>query len=182
MKMNVGKDQDLLHQSQSGNLAALGSIYDLYNQGVYRYAVRLLGDETLAEDCVSETFSRFLHALQQKKGPKDHLQAYLYKIAHNWITDCFRKREFLSIEIDEESPQADEPGVEIESMLKVEKENVRRALQQLPPNQRLVITLRFFEEWDNETVSVALNKPVGAIKALQHRALVNLRNKLSLKE
>lgn len=182
MKMNVGTDQDLLHKSQSGDLKALGEIYDLYNQGLYRYAMRLLGDDSMAEDCVSETFSRFLQALQQRKGPKDHLQAYLYRIAHNWITDCYRRKDFSSTPVQEETSNPSEPGVEVQSILKAEKETVRRALQQLPPNQRLVITLRYFEECDNETISAALHKPVGAIKALQHRGLMNLRNKLSLKE
>ncbi|MPM33836.1 ECF RNA polymerase sigma factor SigW [bioreactor metagenome] len=180
--MSVGNEQELLNKSQNGDLNALGSIYDLYNQGLYRYAIRLLGDDSLAEDCVSETFSRFLHALQQKKGPKDHLQAYLYRIAHNWITDCYRKKDFFSISINEESFISHEPSAEAQSTLQSEKEKVRRALQQLPPNQRLVITLRFFEEWDNETVSAALKKPIGAIKALQHRGMMNLRNKLSLKD
>jgi len=54
------------------NLDALGSIYDLYSPGIYRYAMRLLGDETLAEDCVADTFSRFLKVLRLGQGPEDH--------------------------------------------------------------------------------------------------------------
>ena len=182
MKMNVGTEQDLLHRSQNGDLTALGEIYDLYNQSLFCYAMRLLGDEPLAEDCVAETFSRFLHALQQNKGPKDHLQAYLFRIAHNWITDHYRNKDHLTIHLNEDVSQKEDPGIETRSIQNAEKEIVRQALQQLPSNQRLVITLRFLEEWDNDTVSAVLHKPVSAIKALQHRGLINLRNKLSLKD
>jgi DNA-directed RNA polymerase specialized sigma24 family protein len=51
--------------------------------------MRLLGHASLAEDCVAETFARFLKALQKRQGPRDHLQAYLYRIAHNWIVDLY---------------------------------------------------------------------------------------------
>ena len=71
----------------------LEQVYDLYSPGLYRYAYRLLGDDQLAEDCVSETFSRFLTALRVERGPEKNLKAYLYRIAHNWITDYYRSEE-----------------------------------------------------------------------------------------
>jgi len=54
---------------------ALAEVYDRYSPGIYRYAVRLLGDQDLAEECVAETFSRFLKALKQGKGPHKYLRA-----------------------------------------------------------------------------------------------------------
>ncbi len=45
------------------------ALYEENSPGIYRYAVRLLGDVTIAEDCVSETFSRFLGAIQRGGGP-----------------------------------------------------------------------------------------------------------------
>jgi len=46
-------------------LESLAAIYNHYNDRLYTYAARLLGDADLAEECVAETFSRFLHALHQ---------------------------------------------------------------------------------------------------------------------
>ena len=56
-----------------------------------------------------------------------------------------------------------------------ERERVRAALMQLPPDQRRVIELRFLEEWSHEAVAEALGKTVEATRALQHRALAVLR-------
>ena len=85
-------DTELLQQAWRFEEQALAAIYDRFSPGLYRYAWRLLGDVHLAEECVAETFSRFLHALQGGRGPQEYLQAYLYRVAHNWITDYYRRR------------------------------------------------------------------------------------------
>ena len=88
----MNSEKKLLRQAKKLDQHALAAIYDQYSPGIYRYAYRQCGDAFLAEECVSETFSRFLQVLSRGGGPKDHLQAYLYRIAHNWITDQFRKQ------------------------------------------------------------------------------------------
>ena len=84
-------EQELLTQAGQFDSRALAEIYDLYSPRLYRYAMRLLGDDCAAEDCVSETFSRFLKALQAGKGPRDYLQAYLFRTAHNLVVDHYRR-------------------------------------------------------------------------------------------
>src|SRR5512138_1545197 len=74
----VSEERELLELASKLNTAALAEIYDTYSTGLYRYAMRLLGDQDLAEDCVAETFTRFLKSLENGHGPRDHLQAYLY--------------------------------------------------------------------------------------------------------
>lgn len=59
-----------------------------------------------------------------------------------------------------------------------EQERVRAALRLLTSDQRQVIVMRYIEEWSNKEVAQVLGKPVGAVKALQHRALGTLRKLL----
>jgi RNA polymerase sigma-70 factor (ECF subfamily) len=68
---------------------------------------------------------------------------------------------------------------EIQADQRIEQDQVRGALRFLTADQRQVIILKYLEDWENSTIAVALNKPVGAIKALQHRALVALRRILN---
>lgn len=163
-------------------MQALGAIYDRYSPGLYAYAIRLLGDECQAEDCVAETFSRFLKSLRASQGPETHLQAYLYRIAHNWITDFYRRQPPLPLELDENLRAEHELQPEIQVDQRIAQEQVRGALRLLTPDQRQVITLRFLEGWENEEVAEAVQKPVDAVRALQHRALVALRKWLLGKE
>jgi RNA polymerase sigma-70 factor (ECF subfamily) len=71
------------------------------------------------------------------------------------------------------SDPGDEPHQLVDE--EIERQQVRAALALLTPEQRQVITLKFLEDWQNEEIAQALGKPVGAIKALQHRAIAALR-------
>jgi RNA polymerase sigma-70 factor (ECF subfamily) len=152
-------------------------IYDTYSPRIYRYAWRLLGDENLAEDCTADTFARFLKAVAAGGGPREHLQAYLYRTAHNWVTDCYRRRGPVNEPLLETYP---EPGSDPQSQAEaaLQQERVREALMRLSPDQRQVVMLKFIEGWPNEEIARAVNKSLTAVKALQHRALGALRRLL----
>jgi RNA polymerase sigma-70 factor (ECF subfamily) len=171
----VISEQELLIQAGQFDTSALAEIYDLYSPRLYRYAMRLLGDDNAAEDCVSETFSRFLKALRAGKGPRDYLQAYLFRAAHNLIVDRYR-RQPVTEELDDNLPELE--TVEETAALNLSQRRVRDALFQLTDDQRQVVSLKFLEGWDNETVAKALGKPVSAIKSIQHRALAQLQKLL----
>lgn len=175
-------EQQLLSEAQKFNLPALEAIYNRYSPGIYRYAMRLLGDTTQAEECVSETFSRFLQSLRVGQGPADHLQAYLYRIAHNWITDYYRRQPSAPVVLDENFSDETSASTEEGCEHRLEKEKVRLALLTLTPEQRTVILLRFMEGWRDEEVAAVLKKNAGSIRALQYRALRSLRTILILQE
>lgn len=176
----LSEEQLLLQEARSLQSQALAKIYDTYSPGLYRYAMRLIGDEQLAEDCVAETFSRLLQVFQSKRGPRDHLQAYLYRIAHNWIADQYRRAP-ITAELNDTHPDGN-ISPEEETALRIRKVQLREAIQKLTPDQQQVVALKYLEDWKNEEIAIAMNKPVGAVKSLQHRALARLQKVLSSKE
>jgi RNA polymerase sigma-70 factor (ECF subfamily) len=172
-------EPDLLRLVHQFDLDALAEVYDRYSPGVYRYALRLLGETDLAEDCVAETFSRFLQALRAGRGPETYLQAYLYRVAHNWITDHYRRRPPPPLALDPDlhaDTSSADPQLTVADQL--QREHVRAALARLTPEQRQVISLKYLEGWENDAIAAALQKPVGAVKALQHRAIASLKRLL----
>ncbi len=173
----MGQRDGLLELARDFDPAALGEIYDSYSPGLVRYATRLLGQSDLAEECVAETFSRFLKALRFGGGPRDNLQAYLYQVAHHWITDYYRRQPPPTSLLNETlaSDLSDPAQTAVEN---IEREQVRTALMRLTPEQREVVVLRYLEGWENAEVAALLHKPVGAIKSLQHRALDALRRQV----
>lgn len=171
-------EKKLLKRARALDKAALEQIYDYYSPGLFRYAVRLLNDSDQAEDCVSETFSRFLKAIQRGGGPKNHLQAYLYRISHNWITDYYRRKSKIPISLDETDDTNLNLTVQMDRRDVFLQNQARDAIMNLTSDQRQVIVLKYFEGWTNAEIAVLLEKPVGAVKSLQHRALNALRRTL----
>jgi RNA polymerase sigma-70 factor (ECF subfamily) len=104
------------------------------------------------------------------------LRAYLYRIAHNWIVDLYRDPQQISA-LDESLPG--EEFTEDEAAKRIRQTQLRKVIRHLTADQQKVITLKYLEDWSNEEIAQALQKPVGAIKAIQHRALVSLQKLLS---
>jgi RNA polymerase sigma-70 factor (ECF subfamily) len=177
--MRNSPDQAILERAKRFEAEALEEIFDTYSQGIYRYAYRLLGDIELARECMSETFSRFLDAVKRDSGPDNYLQAYLYRIAHNWVTDYYRSKVPPNLPLDMEIriDPADEPQEAVAHQFA--SEQLRAAISLLTPEQKQVVVLKYLEEWELDAIAKTLDKPVGAIKALQHRAIESLRRIMS---
>jgi len=136
----------------------------------------------MAEDCVAETFSRFLNAIKHGSGPRQYLRAYLYRVSHNWIVDYFRRQPFSPLPLEPDAPLVAEDDPAGSAAKNMENAALRKALARLTPDQRQVIVLKFLEESPYEEIAHALEKPVGAVKALQHRAVNTLHRLLAPEE
>jgi RNA polymerase sigma-70 factor, ECF subfamily len=174
--MNI--DSMYLTESKPLDKEAIVDLYDRHSSGIFRYAYRLIGNSELAEECVAETFSRFLHAVKAGKGPSENAQAYLYRMAHNWVTDQYRRQQQPSVEMDveEHADHRSNPSTLVHQNL--ERERVRNAIQQLPYEQQRVIEMRFLDDLPHEDVARSLGKSIEATRALQYRALTALRQML----
>lgn len=176
--MTSDNEETLLTRLYAFDLDALSYVYDLYSEAIYRYGYRLLGSQDKAEECLSETFQRLLESLKKGKGPKKAVRPYLYRIAHNWITDQYR-RSLSTEELPEDFPTNTEDP-ESATSKHFESQRLRKALIELPSTQRQAIVLKFIEGLDNKEIALALNKRVGAVKSLQNRGLKNLKTKLKV--
>jgi len=167
--------EQLLKRARTLDHNALVKIYDLYSDALFNYAYKHVGDPQVAENLVSETFFRFLGALERGGGPKEHLKAYLYRITHNLITDRFRRQPPPSLELDEDRLPDEKPGPSSVFVSRQDEERVRQALRLITPEQRQVIVLKFLEGWSGQEIAQIMDKSLGAVKALQHRGLAALQ-------
>jgi RNA polymerase sigma-70 factor (ECF subfamily) len=174
---NMSDEEKLLQAARNHQRDALIAIYDTYQAQIYAYAYRTLLDADMAEECTAVTFHRFLEALQKGKGPTAHLRAYLYRIAHNWMMDTFRKKERVQL-ASEDIAENKSDGKASPNELFVQQQTsveLQKQLATLTPDQREVVVLRFVDENSLEDTALILHKPVGAVKSLQNRALTHLR-------
>ncbi len=173
-------------QWQRGNLAhaqvldraALAAIYDEYHPLIYRYIYRQTGDVEVARDLAADVFQRLLQGLQHRAGPQQQVAGWLYRTAHNLVVDYYRRQQHRrTLPLDEDIAVEDTDMSEaVDSQLTAEQ--VRVAVQGLSADQQQVVFLKFLEGLSNEEVARLLDKPVSAVKSLQHRALASLQRRL----
>lgn len=177
MRVIKENERSLLNRASNFDASALSEIYDCHQEALYRYAMRLLGDPQLAEDCVAETFFRFLRSLSNGNLPRENLRAYLFQIAHNWITDHYRRNQSrFEVTLEENKSAKNDTVEEVENEL--QRAIIREAILTLTPDQQLVIILKYFEGFQNEDIARNIGKRVGAVKALLHRSLASLKKKI----
>jgi len=173
-------EAQLLKRAREFDQAALTQVYQSYHAAIYRYIYYYLGDAQTAQDLASDVFCRFLQALRHGNGPTRQLQAWLYRVAHNLIVDeLYRKHR------DHQAPVAT-PGNVFDGAFNLETqvgnaiaiERVRCALLALTDEQRQVVVLKFLQGMSNAETAEITGKTIGAVKALQHRALEALRAQL----
>lgn len=146
------------------------ALYDCYAPALYRYIYYRLGAKSIAEDLTAEVFVRVL----RMKTTPDDWRAYLYRVAHNLVVDYLRRNPAVLETFSEN--MSDENGDPVSHAERAdERSRLRRAIARLAPEQQQVIVLKFVEEMTNAQVAQIMGKPEGAVKALQHRALKNLR-------
>jgi RNA polymerase sigma-70 factor (ECF subfamily) len=172
-------EQTRLRRARGFDQATLAAIYDDYHQPIYRYIYRQVGEVETARDLTAEVFHRLLKAFQQGQGPDQKLQAWLYRTAHNVVVDHYRRQQHRRhLPLDEALVNTgDDPVRQTEDHISAEV--IRAALQRLTPDQQQVITLKFLAELSNEETAAVLNKPIGAVKSLQHRALAALKRQFN---
>ncbi len=173
-------EESLVRRAQQRDHEAFAQIYEEYFDKIYRYIVLRMGNKTEAEDLTQQVFLNALRSISSFKWKGRPFSAWLYRIAHNLVVDYLRKRaKHITSPLDgTEAINGSNPQLEVERKLDIEQ--VLLAAQQLTTAQREVISLRFASELPIADVAKIMGKSPGAVKALQHSAIVALRKTLTV--
>jgi len=179
----VQKEEDLVREAVSGDQKAFAQLYEVHFDKIYRYVYLKIGDRADAEDMTQQVFLSALRSIASFRWQGTPFTAWLFRIAHNQIVDHLRKktRRPILVEIDETAPSgSDNPEHMAELNLSIER--LTEATSHLTEAQKEVISLRFAGGLSIDEVAKAMGKKPGAIKALQHAAVIALRKLLVVEE
>jgi RNA polymerase sigma-70 factor (ECF subfamily) len=169
----------MMPASKTGTRSWLAGIYDQFHQPIYRYIFRQVGDMETSRELTGEVFQRLIKAVQGEPIPEQYIQSWLYRTSHNIVVDHYRRQKHLQHLSIEDMPIESESVTEEDAELQLSIAAVRSALQELTTDQQQVILLKFLEGLSNKEVAEVMDKSIGAVKSLQHRALAILRHRLS---
>ena len=173
----------LVDRAQKGDRDALEELYLIHFDRIYSYLHVSVGNRHDAEDLTTQTFLKMLESIGRFRWQSAPFSAWLFRIAHNLAMDHFRaRRRWQPEEEVPEPPGEEEPAAELVAMQTIGRESMLKLIEDLSPEQQQVLTLKFVFNLPNAEVAAILDKTEGAIKSLQHRALVSLQKQIERHE
>ncbi len=169
----------LVRGAASGDAAAFGTIYDAYAPRVRRFLRRQTGDPDLAEELLQRTFVKMIEALPRYRQRGLPFGAWVFRIARNTVID-HRRTAHPAVSLDAAvGLAASRSGDAGDPVSAAERDDDRArlaiALSTLPPDQQEVLAWRFFADLAPAETAAVMGRSNGAVRVLQHRALINLR-------
>lgn len=134
------------------------------------------------DEVVNDTFLAVFTGLGRFVGDEAAFRAWVFQIARHKRVDALRRaaRHPDTTETDGDGGEVAVGDAEEDAVAHLEDDELRELLGTLTVDQRDVLLLRLVADLSLDQTALALGKPIGAVKALQHRALAQLRNKFLL--
>lgn len=170
----IGSDEEVMARAATGEIAALGLLFDRHQPAVLRFLCRFLGDFTAAEDAAQETFWRVWRYRSAYHRASPFLP-WLFAVARRAGLDAVR-RDPPAGPTRPEAACAVPAGMAPDRL--VVRDAVRAALIVLPEDQRVCVALREYEGWSYREIGAVLGCTEGAARVLAHRARAGLRERL----
>ncbi len=163
------------------NNAGFGQAAMEHIDSLYGYALTLTRDATEAEDLVQETYLRAASAANHP-SPDSNLKGWLFVIMRNaWLNQLRHKNSgprFVELDLDEPSAAGAQENPHVVYLRKLERQQVREAIESLPHAYREIVVLRDIEGFTYQEIATVLDCPAGTVMSRLGRARERLRKSL----
>ena len=157
------------------NIAA-EALYDMYSASLFGVIVRIVNDETLAEDILQDTFVKIWNSFSSYSTEKGRLFTWMANIARNLAIDKIRSKDFKNQtknqELENNVTFIDEQR---NTVYKPELLGVKDLVEQLKPEQKSILNLVYFKGYTHVEAADELGVPLGTIKTRLRTAIAQLR-------
>jgi RNA polymerase sigma-70 factor (ECF subfamily) len=173
-------DEELVAAVADGDRGALGRLYDRYAPVLLAVTQQVVGSRREAEDLVHDVFLEAWRHADEYDPARGSVRTWLVMRARSRALDRRRSAGFSRVRPLEDEPARGDETVPLEDpLLAPDRTAVRRALEALPPDQRAVLELGYFEGLSSSEMAERLATPIGTIKSRVAAALAKLRSGFS---
>ncbi|MCX6826390.1 MAG: RNA polymerase sigma factor [candidate division Zixibacteria bacterium] len=169
---------ELVAKAQRGDRSSFDDLVRINKDKMFALVYRMTGNRDVALDLLQETFFTAFKELKRFRGDA-HFSSWLYRIAFNRAVNHLRRQKLLSFipiskmgKLEPSYDMPDNPGLgELNSA-------IEKAVGSLPPKQKMIFTLRFYEQLPFKEISMISGKSESAIKTNYQKAIEKLRKQL----
>jgi RNA polymerase sigma-70 factor (ECF subfamily) len=181
----AGFSRDLIAKVAAGDEGALERLYDSYASTIYGLLLKITGDTEEASDLLQETFVQVWKNAGRYDPARGSETAWLITIARSRALDRLRSRKTRSEreneagkEILQAVPSVDQESVSDLAELHQTRRILLSALEELPPEQRQVLELAYFQGQSHAEIAAALGQPLGSVKTRIALGMKKLKGRL----
>lgn len=173
-------DRELIEACQRGDQDAFALLFDAHSDKVYSIALRYAGDEAVAMDIAQDTFLKLLSHIGQFRSDA-RFDTWLYRLVVNSCLEHQRRKRKLRPILDGflDAMCAVHDTVLHELLRQERHDAVHEVVGKLPPDQRIVVILRYMEELSYDDIAEIVGCSMGTVASRLNRAHKVLERRLS---
>jgi RNA polymerase sigma-70 factor (ECF subfamily) len=178
-------EAEAIRLAQQGDAGAFERLYQLHNRRVYSLCLRMVSNTAEAEDLTQEAFLQLFRKIATFRG-ESAFSTWLHRLAVNVVLMKLRRKSGTETSLeqvtepDEESgsPRRDFGGPDIRLSGSIDRVNLQRAVDQLPPGYKAVFVLHDVQGYEHNEIAGIMGCSIGNSKSQLHKARMRLRGLL----
>jgi RNA polymerase sigma-70 factor, ECF subfamily len=173
-------DVDLISLAES-DPEAFATLYDRHSRAAYALAYRMMGERMAAEDLVQEVFLKIWRAAGSYSAERGSVRTWILSIVRNRGIDQLRAkatRRRMQDRIETSAPRSHPSEAFTETWRNSRRDQVREALEALPPEQSKILDLAYFSGCTHVEIAGLLNIPLGTVKGRMRLGIEKMRGLL----
>ena len=182
-------EAEAIRRAQQGDADAFERIYRLHNRRVYALCLRMVGNTAEAEDLAQEAFLQLFRKIATFRG-ESAFSTWLHRLSVNVVLMRLRKKTLVETSLDETAdadeessgPRKDVGGPDLRLSGSVDRVNLERAVEKLPPGYRSIFVLHDVQGYEHNEIATIMKCSIGNSKSQLHKARMRLRQLLQENE
>src|SRR5215203_7442708 len=172
-------DKDLISQVGQGDARAFTTLYERHGRAASALAYRLMGEKQAAEDLLQEAFLKLWCGAASYRAERGSVRTWLLSIVRNRGIDQLRSqasRRRTQDKFEASAPRSQPSEAFAETLRNSQRDQVREALDTLPPEQLKILELAYFSGYTQVEISELLSLPLGTVKGRMRLGLKKIRD------
>ena len=172
-------DEDLISLVEAADAEAFATLYDRHSRAAYSLAYRMMGERQASEDLTQDAFLKVWRGASSYRAERGSVRTWILSIVHNRGIDQIRSqasRRRTQEKIEASAPRSQPSEAFAETLRNSQRDQVRQALNTLPPEQIKILELAYFSGYTHVEISDLLGLPLGTVKGRMRLGLKKIRD------
>jgi RNA polymerase sigma-70 factor, ECF subfamily len=172
-------DEDLISLVEAADAEAFATLYDRHSRAAFSLAYRMMGERQASEDLMQDAFLKVWRSAKSYRADRGSVRTWILSIVHNRGIDQIRSqasRRRTQDKIEASAPRSQPSEAFEETWRNSQRDQVREALNTLPPEQLTILELAYFSGYTHVEISDLLRLPLGTVKGRMRLGLKKIRD------